>query len=110
MEFDFKRMFKYERNVGDRDRQIRYGVGALSVLISLFLGSIPLLLLGIALLVSGFTRFCPIYAGMGRSTLPPCCAGKMKEKESHGCCGGEEKKAEAGEHACCGGENHGHAH
>ncbi len=95
MDFDFKRMFRYERNVGDQDRNIRYGVGALSILVSIFLGSIPLLLLGIALLASGYTRFCPLYAAMGRTTLPPCCAGKEKPAKQHTCCSGQEK---AGEH------------
>ncbi len=94
MEFDLKRMFRYERNVGNQDRKIRYGAGILSILVSIFLGSIPLLLLGIALLASGYTRFCPAYAAMGRSTLPPCCAGKKKEAEAHACCGGEK----AGQH------------
>lgn len=93
MNFDFKRMLRYERNVGDQDQKIRYGVGALSILVSLFLGSIPLLLLGIALLASGYTRFCPVYAAMGKTTLPPCCAGKAEKEqtESHACCGGQEK-------------------
>ncbi len=110
MQFDFKRLFQYERNVGDKDRQIRYGVGALSILVSLFLGSIPLLLLGIGLLASGFTRFCPIYSAMGKTTLPPCCAGKHEKQEAHTCCGGEKKAEEAGGHGCCGGEGHEHAH
>lgn len=88
MNFDFKRMLQYQRNIGDQDQKIRYGVGAASILLSIFLGSIFLLLLGIALLASGYTRFCPVYAGMGRSTLPPCCAAKAKAEE-HACCGGE---------------------
>ncbi len=93
MDFDFKRMFQYQRNVGDQDQKIRYGVGVLSILISIFLGSIPLLLLGIGLLASGYTRFCPVYAAMGKTTMPPCCAGKAKEKkaEHHACCGSGEK-------------------
>ncbi len=94
MNFDFNRMLKYERNVGDQDQKIRYGVGALACLISLFLGSVPLLLLGIALLASGYTRFCPLYAGMGRSTFSSCCGGQAKKTESHSCCSGEEDKSQ----------------
>lgn len=90
MQFDFKRMFRYERNVGDQDRQIRYGVGALTILASMFLGSIPLLLLGIGLLASGYTRFCPVYAAMGRTTLPSCCTGKAEE-QGHSCCSGKDE-------------------
>ncbi len=93
MNFDFKRMLKFERNVGDRDQKIRYGVGVLSILVSVFLGSVPLLLLGIGLLVSGYTHFCPIYAGMGRSTFSSCCGNKAKQEEGHACCGGKEDKA-----------------
>lgn len=92
MNFDYKRMLKYQRNVGDQDQKIRYGVGALATLVSLFLGSVPLLLLGIALFASGYTRFCPIYAGMGRSTFSSCCGGKAKEEQGHACCGGEGEK------------------
>ncbi len=92
MSFDFKRMLKYQRNVGDQDQKIRYGVGALACLISLFLGSIPLLLLGIALFASGYTRFCPLYAGMGRSTFSSCCGGQAKKADTHACCGGGEDK------------------
>ncbi|HIE54882.1 MAG TPA: DUF2892 domain-containing protein [Chromatiaceae bacterium] len=83
MNFDFKRMLKYERNVGDQDQKIRYGVGALSIFISLFLGSIPLLLLGIALLVSGYSRYCPVYSGMGKSTYSSCCGGKEEKAQQH---------------------------
>jgi|GEM_PF-909305 len=92
MNFDFQRMLKYERNVGDQDQKIRFGGGALAIFISLFLGSVPLLLLGIALLASGYTRFCPLYAGMGRSTFSSCCGGKTKEEKAHGCCGGAGKE------------------
>ncbi len=95
MNFDFKRMLKYQRNVGDQDQKIRYGVGFLACLISIFLGSVPLLLLGIALFASGYTRYCPIYSGMGRSTFSSCCGGKAKETaDSHSCCSGEEGKAQ----------------
>lgn len=78
MNFDFKRMLKYERNVGDKDQKIRYGVGAFLILVSLFLGNVILLLLGIILLASGYTRWCPIYSGMGRSTFSSCCGGHAK--------------------------------
>ncbi|XSG85730.1 MAG: YgaP family membrane protein [Methylohalobius sp. ZOD2] len=95
MTFDFKRMLKYERNVGDRDQNIRYGTGSLAIVISLFLGSVPLLLLGIALLASGYTHFCPLYAGMGRTTAGSCCGGKAKtaQEGGHSCCGGDKPQA-----------------
>ncbi len=100
MQFDFKRMLKYEYNVGDKDQKIRYGVGSLAILVSMFLGSVPLLLLGIALLVSGYTHFCPIYAGLGRTTVCPSC----NQAEKTSCAGKTEEKPES--HSCCGGHGH----
>ncbi len=103
MQFDFKRMFKYEYNVGDQDQKIRYGVGSFAILVSLFLGSVPLLLLGIALLVSGYTHFCPIYAGLGRTTA--ACCGEDKQALS---CGSQAEATKT--HACCSGQGNGQAH
>lgn len=97
MQFDFKRMLKYEYNVGDKDQKIRYSAGSFAILLSMFLGSVPLLLLGIALLVSGYTHFCPIYAGLGKTTVDPngqkaCCAGEAGQKvQSPSCCGHEHE-------------------
>lgn len=101
MQFDFKRMLKYEYNVGDRDQKIRYGVGGFSILVSLLLGSVPLLLLGIALLVSGYTHFCPIYAGLGRTTA--CCG---EAKKAQACCKSQAEEMETEPHACCSGQGH----
>jgi hypothetical protein len=98
MPFDFKRMLKYEYNVGDKDQKIRYGVGSLSIFLSLFLGSVPLLLLGIALLISGYTHFCPIYAGLGKTTA---CSGCGTQKA---CCKEKEEKTDS--HSCCNGHTH----
>ncbi len=109
MQFDFKRMLKYEYNVGDRDQTIRYGVGSISILVSLFLGSVPLLLLGIALLVSGYTHFCPIYAGLGRTTASCCGQAKKAQAGQPSCCEGKaEVTTET--HSCCSGQGHDPTH
>lgn len=71
MNFDFKKMLKRELNVGLKDRKIRYGAGCISLLASVFLGNIPLLLLGGILVASAYTRWCPVYSGLGKSTVDP---------------------------------------
>lgn len=79
MSFDFKRALKKEVNVGLKEQKIRYGVGSALLLISVFLGNIPLLLIGIVLVATGFTRWCPAYSGLNRTTVDPneptstCC-------------------------------------
>lgn len=81
MSFDFKRAMKKEVNVGLKEQRIRYAAGAAATLASVFLGNIPLLLVGAALLVTGKTRWCPAYSGLGKSTVDPnepeptCCGG-----------------------------------
>jgi hypothetical protein len=69
MSFDIKKMTKRELNVGLKDQKIRYGVGAALALISVFLANIPLLLIGGILLASAHLRWCPVYSGLGRSTV-----------------------------------------
>lgn len=71
MSFDIKKMTKRELNVGLKDQKIRYGVGAALALLSVFLANIPLLILGGILLASAHLRWCPVYSGLGRSTVEP---------------------------------------
>lgn len=71
MAFDYKRMLHREVNVGLKERRLRYYAGAASAFISVFLGNILLLLLGIVLIATGYTRWCPVYSGMSRSTVDP---------------------------------------
>jgi hypothetical protein len=69
-----------EQNVGDADKAVRIGAGALAGLVSLgiLLGalSLPAVLspvLGVAavvLLVTGFTGVCGLYAMLGTNTCP----------------------------------------
>ncbi|MCU0735713.1 MAG: DUF2892 domain-containing protein [Methylotetracoccus sp.] len=82
MAFDYKRMMQRELNVGLKDQKIRYAAGCTAILISVFLGNIPLLLLGAVLVVTARLRWCPVYSGMTRSTVDP------NEDTSGGCCGG----------------------
>lgn len=82
MAFDYKRMMRRELNVGLKDQRIRYAAGSAAILISVFLGNIPLLLLGSGLIVTARLRWCPVYSGMTKSTVSP------DEEQAGGCCGG----------------------
>ena len=70
MNFDYKRMFKFEHNVGEQEKKYRLYGGAALIAISIFTASIFLLLIGLVLVATGFTGFCPINAGLNRNT---CC-------------------------------------
>lgn len=83
MNFDIKRI-KYEKNVGDKDQKIRYGAGSALLLTTLFMGNVPLLVLGGVLIASAYTRWCPIYSGLGKSTLEPGGIGQTGSAESPG--------------------------
>lgn len=82
MAFDYKRMMQRELNVGLKDQKIRYAAGCVAILISVFLGNIPLLLGGVVLVVTARLRWCPVYSGMSRSTVD------ATEEPAGGCCGG----------------------
>jgi hypothetical protein len=71
MSFDFKRALKKEVNVGLKERNIRYGAGAAALVASVFLGNVPLLIIGGVLVATGYTRWCPAYSGLAKSTVDP---------------------------------------
>lgn len=71
MSFDIKRVLHREVNIGLKEQKLRYGVGSGLLIASIFLFPIPLLLAGIALVATGFTRWCPAYSGMSKSTVDP---------------------------------------
>jgi len=68
MNFDFKRMLKFEHNVGAKEKQYRLYAGAALVVVSVFLANIFFLLVGVILVATGFSGWCPVYSGMGKST------------------------------------------
>lgn len=76
MNFDYKRMFKFEHNVGEKEKKYRLFGGAALIVISIFTASIALLLIGLVLVATGFTGFCPINAGLNRNT---CGIGESPE-------------------------------
>jgi len=68
MNFDFKRMLKFEHNVGTKEKQYRLYAGAAIATLSVFMGNIALLVIGVALIASGFSGWCPVYSGMNKNT------------------------------------------
>jgi len=76
MSFDFKRMMKFEHNVGEKEKKYRLYGGAALIAISIFTASIVLLLIGLVLVGTGFSGFCPVYAGLNKNS---CCPGDAPE-------------------------------
>lgn len=68
MSFDYKRLVKFQINVGDKDKQMRLIAGSILLLISVFTAKIILLIAGLVLIATGYTRFCPAYAAMDKNT------------------------------------------
>jgi hypothetical protein len=79
MAFDYKKMLKRELNVGLKDRKLRFIGGSAALLLSVFMGNIPLLLIGGGLVASAFMRWCPVYSGLSKTTVDP-------NEPTTGCC------------------------
>ncbi len=68
MSFDYKRLTKFEVNVGEKEKNMRLIAGAVLLLISLFTASVILLLLGVILVATGYTKVCPVYSALDKNT------------------------------------------
>jgi len=70
MNFDFKRMLKFEHNVGEKEKKYRLYAGAALLVISLFIpgGEVLLLLVGLVLVATGYSGWCPVYSGLNKNT------------------------------------------
>lgn len=68
MSFDIARMTKFEHNVGGKEKQYRLYGGVALVVISLFLGEPFMLIIGLVLVATGYSGWCPIYSGLGKNT------------------------------------------
>jgi hypothetical protein len=62
--------------VGEKEKKYRLYGGAALIALSIFTASIALLVIGMVLVATGFSGFCPAYAGLGKNT---CCAGDSPE-------------------------------
>jgi hypothetical protein len=71
MSFDYKRMIQFEHNVGAKEKNYRMYAGVASLVISIFTAKILLLLMGLALVATGFSGWCPVYSGMHKNTNTP---------------------------------------
>jgi hypothetical protein len=69
MSFDYKRLIKFEHNVGAKDKKIRLVSGVVLLVVSLFTAKVLLLLVGMALVATSYFGWCPAYSGFGKSTL-----------------------------------------
>ena len=71
MSFDYKKAMKREFNVGSKEQKTRYGAGIALLLISVFLANIPMLLVGVVLVATAKMQWCPVYSGLGKSSVQP---------------------------------------
>ncbi|MDO9163925.1 MAG: DUF2892 domain-containing protein [Methylococcaceae bacterium] len=71
MSFDYKRMVKFEHNVGEKEKKYRLYAGIALLLISVFTAKIALLLIGLILVATGYSGWCPVYSGLNKSTFVP---------------------------------------
>lgn len=71
MSFDYKRLLKFEHNIGEQEKKYRLMGGAALLFISIFTAKIILLLVGLALVATGYSGWCPAYSGMDKNTLTP---------------------------------------
>ena len=80
MSFDYKRMIKFEHNVGCKDKKCRIYAGAAALVVSVFTAYIALLLVGMILVATGYFGWCPVYSGMHKNTNETC--GESGETEA----------------------------
>ncbi|MDT4330956.1 YgaP family membrane protein [Methylomonas sp. MED-D] len=69
MSFDYKRLIKFEHNIGDKDKKVRMVSGIVLVFVSLFTASILMLLVGGVLIATSYFGWCPAYSGFDKNTL-----------------------------------------
>ncbi|SJM93065.1 conserved hypothetical protein [Crenothrix polyspora] len=68
MSFDFNRMMKFTHNVGEKEKKYRLYGGAALLVISVFTAEITLLIIGLVLVATGYSGWCPVYSGLNKNT------------------------------------------
>jgi Protein of unknown function (DUF2892) len=68
MSFDFKRALKFEHNVGLKEKKYRLYGGAALLLVSIFTAKVLLLIVGLILIGTGYSGWCPVYSGLSKNT------------------------------------------
>lgn len=69
MSFDYKRLVKFEHNVGAKDKKVRMTAGVILLAVSLFTASVLMLIVGMVLVATSYFGWCPAYSGFGKSTV-----------------------------------------
>lgn len=69
MSFDYKRLAKFELNLNDQQKKYRLYGGVAALVASVFLASIPLLLIGLVATATGYSGWCPLCSALGQT---PC--------------------------------------
>ena len=69
MSFDYKRLIKFEHNIGEKDKKVRMVSGVVLLVASLFTASILMLLVGLVLVATSYSGWCPAYSSMDKNTL-----------------------------------------
>ena len=82
MNFDYKRMMKFEHNVGCQEKKYRMYAGAAALFFSIFTASVILLLIGLVLVATGYSGWCPVYSGLNRNTNTGCVAAEQAPEET----------------------------
>jgi hypothetical protein len=84
MSFDYKRLVKFEHNIGAKDKKVRMVSGLVLAFVSLFLGSVFLLLVGGVLIATSYFGWCPGYSSCNFNSLGAEQAqGTSGEADSH---------------------------
>lgn len=69
MSFDYKRLVKFEHNIGVKDKKVRLYAGVVLLFVSLFTASVLLLIVGMVLVATSYFGWCPAYSGFDKNTL-----------------------------------------
>ncbi len=69
MSFDYKRLVKFEHNIGAKDKKVRLVSGVVLLVASLFAASILMLVVGLVLVGTSYFGWCPAYSGFNKNTL-----------------------------------------
>jgi hypothetical protein len=68
MSFDYKRLIKFEHNIGAKEAKLRMMIGAAALLVSIFTASILLLIVGLVMVAEGYVGWCPMYSALHKNT------------------------------------------
>ncbi len=69
MSFDYKRLVKFEHNLGTKEKKVRLYSGVVLLSVSLFTASVLMLLVGLVLVATSYFGWCPAYSGFNKNTL-----------------------------------------